>query len=136
MLDNRRQLIVKYARECVGTPFMHQGRQCGAGLDCIGVVCHVADKLGVIYDDIISYSEVPRPILLRESIEKYMVEISEEEAQPGDIVLMRCNIRKIIVHVGVLTDHGIVHALHDVGKVVETVNDANPLYKIVGHYSL
>ena len=30
--------IVNAARECVGTPFRHQGRVLGVGLDCAGLV--------------------------------------------------------------------------------------------------
>lgn len=39
--NNLRQQIVCSARKRIGTPFKHQGRKAGVGLDCIGLVVDV-----------------------------------------------------------------------------------------------
>jgi cell wall-associated NlpC family hydrolase len=38
--------IIAAARACLGTPFRHQGRLPGIGLDCAGVALHVAQAVG------------------------------------------------------------------------------------------
>jgi hypothetical protein len=38
--------VIEAARECLGTPFRHQGRIVGEALDCAGVAVHVAERLG------------------------------------------------------------------------------------------
>ncbi|MBX9636508.1 MAG: C40 family peptidase [Nitrosomonas sp.] len=134
MLDNRRQLIIQYARECVGTPFLHQGRECGVGLDCVGVVCHVANKIGLEYTDISGYPRIPRPAVLLGALGQHLEAIPQNESMPGDVVAIKMARSHMIIHCGILTDYGIIHAVHHVGKVVETVTDNNPGYKIVGWY--
>lgn len=113
---------------------MHQGRECGVGLDCVGVLCHVAGKIGVEYNDVIGYSRIPRPGVLLGALGQHLSAITENEAVPGDVVAIKMARSHMIIHCGILTDYGIVHAVHDVGKVVETIIDNNPNYKIVGWY--
>ena len=134
MPDSRRLQIIRYARECVGTPFMHQGRECGVGLDCVGVLCHVANKIGVEYKDVFGYSRIPRPAVLLGALGQHLESISQHESMPGDVVAIKMARVNMIIHCGILTDYGIIHAVPHVGKVVETVIDNNPDYKIVGWY--
>lgn len=136
MLDSRRLQIIQYARECVGTPFLHQGRECGVGLDCVGVVCHVANKIGVEYKDVYGYSRIPRSAVLLGALGQYLTAIQEHEALPGDVVAIQMTRSKMIIHCGILTDYGIVHAVQNVGQVIETIVDSNPAFKIVGWYRL
>jgi cell wall-associated NlpC family hydrolase len=39
--------MVLAARECLGTPFQHQGRVPGVGLDCVGVAIYAAREVGL-----------------------------------------------------------------------------------------
>ena len=48
--------IIKYARETIGTPIIPQGRLCGIGLDCIGLIKYIADKGGYALPDYNHYS--------------------------------------------------------------------------------
>ena len=45
MQNREREQIVSVARAAVGTPWHHQGRVAGLGLDCIGLLVHVAREL-------------------------------------------------------------------------------------------
>jgi len=45
MQNREREQIVSVARAAVGTPWRHQRRVAGLGLDCIGLLVHVAREL-------------------------------------------------------------------------------------------
>jgi cell wall-associated NlpC family hydrolase len=47
--------ILAAARQCLGTPFRHQGRLPRFGLDCAGVAIHVARQIGVGHDRRLGY---------------------------------------------------------------------------------
>jgi cell wall-associated NlpC family hydrolase len=46
-----RDRIVATARECIGTPYVHQGRVKGVGIDCAGLIIVVARELGLVAPD-------------------------------------------------------------------------------------
>lgn len=52
---DKEQIIAK-AREFIGTPYLHQGRVKGAGIDCCGLVIQVAKELGLSDYDLTGYS--------------------------------------------------------------------------------
>lgn len=111
---------------------MHQGRECGVGLDCGGVIEHVAKKIGVTYIDPVGYSVIPRPNIILDALSILSTEIREDESMPGDIVTMKIGHHDRVIHCGILSDYGVIHAVSRVGMVVETIIDQNPTYKIVG----
>ena len=79
--------IVDKAREYIGTPYKHQGRLKGVGVDCIGLVICVAKELGLSAYDTTDYGRIPqRDFLLHES-RKNMHEISYGDIEPGDVIL-------------------------------------------------
>ncbi len=127
--------IVAYARECVGTPFHHQGRVCGVGLDCAGVVCHVAERGGIPYDTIINYGRRPNSGQL-ESIanSQEKLEQVQGELKPGDILLIRFG--KDPQHLAVYTGNSIIHAYETVKKCVEHGLDEQWKKRIVSVYRL
>lgn len=55
---------VLIAREYISTPFVHQGRLKGVGIDCIGLVVCVARESGLEIKDYHGYSEQPGQALL------------------------------------------------------------------------
>ena len=83
----------------MGTPFVHQARRRGVGVDCIGLIVGVVQGCGLPVD-----------------------RVEGAEAAPGDVVLIAW--RRSPMHVGLLTDypHGglaLLHAIETIGRVVE-----------------
>lgn len=78
---------------CVGTPYVHQGRRIGRGLDCVGPLIVNAREFGIVPPsfDINGYSRQPDG-RMRELLEQHLVRISEPELLPGDLVLMRLRV--------------------------------------------
>lgn len=109
--------IMKYARECIGTPFRHQGRIVGVSLDCAGVICHVAKRLGFEPVDTKGYSRTPSGALLETAADSQPYLERVYNKHPGDILMMRFNGDP--QHVGIYTGETIIHALWDVKKVTE-----------------
>jgi cell wall-associated NlpC family hydrolase len=117
--------IVTKAREYLETPFHHQARLKGVGVDCIGLVIGVARELGLIAPDfdIAAYPRIPDGTTLLPMANMHMTAISRESMQPGDVIVVSFD--KYPQHFGVLGDyrHGglsMIHAASNAGKVIET----------------
>lgn len=111
--------VVSAAREWIGTPFHHQGRARGAGVDCIGLVVGVGRELGIWPREVdrLDYGPLPLNGLLLAGVREHCAEIQIAEATPGCILLMRWH--RETQHVAVLTGETIIHACVRRGKVVE-----------------
>ena len=112
--------IVAAARGCLGTPFAHQGRVVGVGLDCAGVAVHAVRALGVDVLDVTGYGTTPNKGRLEAAMDEQpalerIPNISDRVA--GDILLMR--FKGEPQHVGICTGSGIVHAYEAVGGCCE-----------------
>ena len=121
--------VVDKAREWIGTPFHHQGRSHGIGVDCIGLVIVVAQALGLKsrtapeQTEFTGYSRVPHGGMLVQTMREHLVEIGKASMEPGDIVVVSYDVDP--QHVGILGNyrHGglsIIHAAGITGKVIET----------------
>jgi len=120
IMNDLRKQIVEEARTYLGTPFHHQGRLKGIGVDCIGLLIGVGKKLGLITYDYIAYSRYPDGVTLRREISREFIEINIRDVKVGDIWLYWLDKKsKAPQHVGIITDYGFVHTYADVGKVVE-----------------
>lgn len=109
---------VTAARGWLGTPFRHQGRLCGHGVDCIGLVAGVARALGLAVEDRADYPRTPDGVSLQAALAVHLVPVAATAARPGDVLLFR--IRRLPQHVGILTEAGtMVHAYAGAGGVVE-----------------
>ncbi|MCA1596139.1 MAG: C40 family peptidase [Chloroflexi bacterium] len=120
-----RQEIVDQARQYLGVPYLHQGRN-RAGLDCIGLIVLVARDLGMDVQDRADYSVDPEPERLFAGLGQHLEEVPVEQAGPGDVVLFR--VRTEPQHTGILSagPDGDPHLIHSysspsVARVVETV---------------
>jgi cell wall-associated NlpC family hydrolase len=112
--------IVAAARACIGTPFAHQGRVVGVGLDCAGVAVHAVRAAGFDVLDVAGYGRTPNKGHLAAAMDAQpMLErihrISDRAA--GDILLMRFLGEP--QHVGICTGDGIVHAYEAVAGCCE-----------------
>lgn len=118
----RAELIVAAARETIGTPFHHQGRLIGVGLDCVGVMHHVAQRLDLPDKDAlrdISYHRRPGQKKVRDELPNYMDEVPILLAEVGDVLAFWIMKPRNVQHVGVLTRYGLLHSYYDIGRVVE-----------------
>jgi len=113
------------ARTYLGTPFHHQGRLPGVGLDCVGVLICVAKELRLVAADfdVTGYQRQPDGVVLMRHLSEHLLPVEQTAMQPGDIVCVAFD--KHPQHVGIVGDyrHGglsIIHAASKHGAVVET----------------
>lgn len=120
-----RSEIVLKAREYINTPFIHQGRLKGVGIDCIGLVINVGKELG-IFDESLNiggYLPIPDGTSFLKGADTYLVKQTKEEMLPGDTIIVKYD--KDPQHIGILADyrHGglsIIHASSEACRVIET----------------
>lgn len=107
-----RAVIVAEARSMIGTPWRHQGRVPGSGLDCIGLVICVLQRLGVQVDDRSNYGRAPIPHEFIAAIRAHVPEKSISDRLPGDLLLLAP--RKVLQHAVILASvDTIIHARND-----------------------
>lgn len=112
--------ILAAAREAIGTPFVHQGRVVGVGLDCAGLAIHVARRLGVDHVDVAGYERVPSGGRLEAVLDDQpgiAVQVVRDEPQAGDLLLMRFASEP--QHLAICAGKTIIHAYAQVGRVCE-----------------
>lgn len=131
--------IVAEARSWLGTPFHHQGRVKGVGVDCAGLVVGVAKAFGILLADQQGYSRLPDGKTLQAACEIELVRIPTEAMQPGDVLLFR--FQSVPHHVGLLGDYpggglSLIHAYNTIGRVVEANLSAGDRRRIVAAYAL
>lgn len=108
---------VQRARSFVGCPFRPQGRDASTGFDCVGLVCaaHLIDAENVSHDYRLRGSCAVR---LLEQLERFFWTVPVSDAGPGDVVLLQPRVD--LIHLGILTDRGMIHADARLRKVIET----------------
>lgn len=122
--------VVAAARTWVDTPYEHQGRVRGVGVDCIGVPLCVARDLGLVSRsfDVTGYPPTPDGGLLITGARKHMrlLQVGPGGLKPGMVVC--CAFGDLPQHFGIVTPYrypgaqGWVHA-HGAAhppRVVET----------------
>lgn len=110
--------IVDEAATWIGTPFQHQARARGVGVDCIGVVIGVGRALGLWADDFDykAYGREPlNGVLLRE-VNRHCIHIPLRNIGPGCILLMRWY--KEPQHAAIFTGDDLIHAASCFGGTV------------------
>jgi NlpC/P60 family putative phage cell wall peptidase len=107
------------ARATVGTPFHHQGRQPGLGMDCIGVIVEAGKVFGVREPEVPRYSRQPNWEEFIGSIERAgLREINPEDVRQGDVLVFKVGRNQ--PHVALLAaDDRIIHAHMGIKRVVE-----------------
>lgn len=114
--------IISKAREYLGTPYHHQGRLKGVGIDCVGLLWGVASELGLPIHNSCDYTRYPTRDgrLVRELSLSLAPYASPAEARPGDVLVFWIAGRsQRPQHTALLTGEGILHCYSDVGRVVE-----------------
>ena len=126
--------IIAAARECIGTPFAHQGRILNRALDCAGVAVHAARSVGLEVAEPAAYSRLPNAAMLEWWLDHqpFLDRASVADMQPADLLLMRFTGEP--QHLAVYTGETIVHAYQAIGRVVEHGLDAKWRRRIVRVY--
>lgn len=125
------QAIVDCARGYIGTPFHHQGRRKGVGIDCLGLLVEVARELALVSRtgelladcDELNYSHQPDTQKMIRILSEQLYPIPVAGIDAGDIILL--NIDRSPQHMGIVSDIGLIHAYAQARKVVEHRLDAD-----------
>lgn len=115
-------------RSWVGTPYHHQARLKGVGVDCIGTLICPANEVGFNIEDVHGYSTQPYGEQLMKEIEKRLlpVPIQELETRMRPLVLVfgfekkRQSTEWLPQHVAYFMSNGnMVHSMNRVKRVLE-----------------
>ena len=101
---------VAAARQCLGTPFRHQGRVPGAGLDCLGLILHVGAAVGCPLAAPRAYAHDPAHYNLLAGAESNacLARVMDLSAlQAGDILLIQIGAH--VRHMAVYTGDTMIH---------------------------
>lgn len=114
--------IINAAKECLNTPFMHQGRLPGIALDCAGVLVYCFQKLGLPFNDEMGYPRNPYDGQLDKilAVQPSLFEVPKSEMRAGDVLSMRIKSapQHIAIHAGQVRGHNyIIHGSSEHGKV-------------------
>ena len=135
--DPTRAAVVHEARTWIGTPFHHQARVKGAGVDCLGLVWGTGETCAVMPAVSATdakpfwrfYGRRPNPSVMRECLAKFLVEIPRDQVQPGDMAWTHWNEVRMPIHMSIFADHpqgglSVIHAMWDMGVVEHVLADA------------
>jgi NlpC/P60 family putative phage cell wall peptidase len=115
------QDVVAEARRWIGTPWRHQARLRGIGVDCGGLVIGVGQALGLpVQDHPPGYARLPDGVSLRACVEGQCTRIPELEQ--GAILLLRWEADpQHLAIVSMLPEGfiGMIHAWAGIRRVVE-----------------
>lgn len=105
--------VVELARGLLGTPWQHQGRFPGVGVDCVGLVALIAREMGYRVQEMAAeeppdYGRDPVGGLLEMALQRLFVH-REGIACPGDLLLFE-SAHSGRQHLGIQTDIGMIHA--------------------------
>lgn len=131
-------------RQCIGTPWKHQGRNPAVGLDCAGFGAHWLALNGIAVQDRADYGRDPDGSLWEEISRCLGEPIAHgrgcaRKVRPGDVVLVQYT-PKAPRHVGVIADAyddlSLIHADSNQGRVVEHPLDARWAERVVAVWRL
>ncbi len=139
-----RQALVQEARSWLGTPYHHQARLKGVGVDCAGLPVGCARTLGLVAPDfdVEPYPRRPDGVTLIAHCDRWATRVELVNMAVGDMVVFK--IARWPQHIGILADwiHGgfsVIHALGTAdgkGRVVEHRLSAGFLDRFVAAYRL
>jgi NlpC/P60 family putative phage cell wall peptidase len=110
--------MIAAARAAIGTPFHHQGRAPGLGLDCIGLIIVALRAVDFEINDRTDYSRRPDGKSLVAALDEHGA-LPVEEIQAGDILLFRYDRQPQHVALATSADT-MIHSFAPADKVVET----------------
>lgn len=113
-----RAAIVAEARRWVGTPWKHQGRLHGVGVDCGGLILGVGKALGLVaYNVAPCYGRQPHWAEMHAIMRELFDEKPLAKPVPGDILTFSFTGEP--QHLGICTGDTVIHSYAQLRKVVE-----------------
>jgi cell wall-associated NlpC family hydrolase len=135
----KRSEIVAAARDWIGTPYRHQGRD-RTGIDCIGFTWAVAKDLGYHSEIPSNYSQSPSGNQLIKGCETWLVRQERVQLIAGDIAIMWGFTRGEAQHFAIVGESSarltLIHAWSRHQKVVEHGYDAFWERRLMAIYNL
>jgi cell wall-associated NlpC family hydrolase len=116
--------IIAIAKTYVDTPYLHQGRVKGAGIDCCGLIICVAKELGLSDYDIDGYSPYGDGVDFLAEFNQQCPSRDLSEIELGDILIFRVSGNP---HCGILSElkgqQTVIHTYSTIGYCVEHILD-------------
>lgn len=116
--------IVNLAREYINTPFRHQGRLKGVGVDCAGLCINVMKELDYEIIDVKAYDRIPNGNLFDKIVNANLNRKDLKDIEEGDFLTF--NFDQDPQHIAIVSNVeplAIIHAYQKSGKVVEHFAD-------------
>ncbi len=108
------QDVIDEARTWIGTPFMHQGRMKGKGVDCVGLLIGVAHALGLSDFDFRAYGRIPVPEQMKRLLEMNLIQVDLSQIRCADVLWLKLGQPR---HIALFTEKGtIIHVNERIGK--------------------
>lgn len=128
----RRADFIATARSYIGTPFHHQGRVPGTGLDCVGLVVCAARAQGLVISDVAGYAHTPSGAMLVGAISEHCDFIQQAVVLPGDLMLFAFDSDpQHIAVISQISPDGTITLLHSYAQVRRVVeNHFDLMWKI------
>ncbi len=140
-IEEKREKIIAKAMEYIDTPYHHQSRLKGVGIDCAGLIVCVLKDLNEEITDLKTYSRLPNSNELQKVCDENAEMINFENAKKGDVLLI--TFIKNPQHLAFLDidENGNRYMIHAYGvkgveKVVRNLIDDKWENKIVCAYKL
>jgi cell wall-associated NlpC family hydrolase len=115
---NRTEFI-NTARGFLGTPFHHQGRLPGVGLDCAGLVVCAARAHDYEVADVQGYASTPSQGLFIKALLEHCDPIAQTDVLPGDLMMFA--FKSEPQHIAIVSGINPVTLLHAYAAVRKTV---------------
>jgi len=87
-----RKQILDEARTWIGTPYHHQGRLKGVGVDCAGLIVMVGKELGLSSFDVEGYSSSPDPVAMSKYLHDNLDRVHVDDMQVGDVLWLKVEV--------------------------------------------
>ena len=116
----KRDDLINKVREYLDTPFVHQGRVPGEGLDCAGMIVCALQALEYTVVDVVDYPRVPSQGKFIGLVREYCDEIPLNEILPADLMMFAFKTEP--QHIAVVSSINpimIIHSYQSSEKVVE-----------------
>ena len=122
-----RKTILKHARTWVGTPYQHQAKCKGVGVDCAMLIAGVAEdcKIDIDYDFVPNYSKQWHLHNREEKLKGILldvgfIEIPLEDAKAGDVLGFKYG--RVMSHIGIKAPNDKIIQAHGQLKMVTEAN--------------
>lgn len=136
-----RRQIVECARGWLSTPWRHQARLKGIGVDCVGFIAEVGRECGILsVQEAANYKRRPDGVTLRAKLDEYLTPVRLADIQPADVLLFSTSGKPD--HVGLVGDYpaagelSVIHAYLPARKVIEHRLDPTWRGKVVAAYAI